>query len=346
MKKKVRILSIDGGGIRGIIPATIINYLEEQLQRREGEDKRIADYFDLIAGTSTGGILTCAYLISDGTDRPKYTARTALDIYMERGDKIFDITFKQRLSSAMGMIDEKYAVKELEKALEDYFGDATLIDMVKPCMVTAYDIRNRKAKFFTSAEAHSEIQNFYIKDVARATSAAPTYFEPVRIRSELGTPYSLIDGGLFANNPAMCAYSEARKMKFSEALRDNTKPDEPTANDMIVVSIGTGSVKEPYHFKDMKNKGQIGWAKPIIDILMSSNSETVHYQLKQLFDSLPDKASRDNYYRFDPDLLNAKADMDNAARPNLEALHEAGLYWIEKNAEVLEEIMDKLVENK
>jgi patatin-like phospholipase/acyl hydrolase len=343
--KKVRILSIDGGGIRGIIPATILNYIEQQLQKREGKDKRLADYFELIAGTSTGGILACAYLLGDKNKRPKMTAKEALDLYLTRGEKIFDLSFFQRLRSAGGLTDEKYSVEELENALEEYFGEAMLRDFVKPSMITAYDFRNRQAKFFTSAEADSKIQNFRIVDVARATSAAPTYFEPVQVKSELGTPYSLVDGGVFANNPAMCAYSEARNMDFKEVFKDEEMPVEPSAKDMIILSLGTGSVKLPYHYDKMKDKGQLGWIKPIIDILMSSNSETVHYQLLQVFNSLEEEQLRNNYYRLEPSLFNADSDMDNASRRNLKDLHEAGLFFIDKNADLLDEIIEKLIEN-
>jgi patatin-like phospholipase/acyl hydrolase len=284
-------------------------------------------------------------LLGDENKRPKMTAKEALDIYLTRGNKIFDISFYQRVRSAGGLTDEKYSVAELDKAMKEYFGDAMLSDFVKPSMITAYDFRNRQAQFFTSAEADSKIKNFKVVDVPRATPAAPTYFEPVRVKSELGTPYSLVDGGVFANNPAMCAYSEARNMNFQEVFKNEKMPVEPSAKDMIIVSLGTGSVKLPYYFDKMKNKGQLGWVKPIIDILMSSNSETVHYQLLQVFSSLEDKALRKNYYRLEPSLFNASSEMDDASLENLEALHEAGLYFIDKNADVIEEIIEKLIQN-
>ena len=334
MSKKIRVLSIDGGGIRGIIPGVIVSYLEKQLQKEKGVDTRLSDYFDLLSGTSTGGILTCTYLVPDQNGRPKYTADQAVDIYLKQGGAIFDINLWQKIKRGDGLFDEKYSADALEKALLDYFGDTKLSELIKPCLITSYDIRKRKAMFFNQADATTEIYDFMVKDVARATSAAPTYFEPAHIKSLFGTKYPLVDGGMFANNPSMCAYSEARTMKFGD------NHHHPTAEDMMIVSISTGSEAKPYHFDDMKDKGVIGWIKPIIDIMMSGNSETVDFQLKQIFDAVDNS---NDYYRLKPSIYNASPEMDNASETNLKALKEAGMQYVSENSEMLDDIVKKLI---
>lgn len=346
--KKIRILSIDGGGIRGILPGVIVAYLEELLQKITGnKDKRISDYFDLIAGTSTGGILTCIYLIPGENNRAKYTAQQALEMYLTRGDEIFNVSLWQRIRSGNGILDEKYSAKPLEEAMDDYFGTTKLSDLLKPCLITAYDIRNRKAMFYNSVKAKQskELKNFYVKDIARATSAAPTYFEPARIKSIFGAPYPLIDGGVFANNPAMCAYAEARRLAFESALNMSNKPDYPTANNMYMVSIGTGSQKQPYYYDQAKDWGVISWLKPIIDILMSGNSETVHYQLNKLFSSV-EGDKNNNYIRLEPQLINGDNDMDNGKLENLKALESDGKIFVEKNEKTLKTIAENLINNE
>lgn len=97
-KPHFRILSIDGGGIRGIIPGQILVMLENLLQKlTKKRNARIADYFDLIAGTSTGGILACAYLAPErGSKRPRFSAQEAVDLYLDRGDEVFDLSLWQR----------------------------------------------------------------------------------------------------------------------------------------------------------------------------------------------------------------------------------------------------------
>lgn len=343
--KKIRILSIDGGGIRGILPGTILTYLEDQIQKKTKNKKAtIGEYFDFMAGTSTGGILSLICLCPDQKGRFRFTAKQALNLYLEQGDEIFDVSLKQKLSSMGGINDEKYEAKELEEALATYFADVKLSELLRPCLITSYDIRNRKAHFFTSADATEDIFNFYVRDVARATSAAPTYFEPTRVKSLFGTPYTLIDGGVFANNPALCAYAEVRKMNFSTLLKNKEKPDKPSAKDMLIVSIGTGNVKEPYYFKEFKDAGMVKWIKPLIDIMMSGNAETVDYQLRQIYGTLTE-GNKDDYYRIQPEIKDCDNAMDNASVQNLKALHQDGLSSVVSYKKQLDEIVDKLILN-
>ncbi|MEO1054753.1 MAG: patatin-like phospholipase family protein [Bacteroidota bacterium] len=336
--KKVCILSIDGGGIRGILPGVILNALEEKLRAKKGDDARIAHYFDLIAGTSTGGILSCAYLMPDDNGNPKFTAAEAVDLYLKRGGDIFNVSFKKKILSVAGVTDEKYDERELEKALKDNFEDKWLSELLKPCLITSYDIEGRDAFFLRQHKTDNDDHNFLIRDVARATSAAPTYFEASHIKSKAGNEYPLVDGGVFANNPAMCAYSEARTMTFEG------KTDYPCVEDMMFVSVGTGGVKEPYMFDSAKDWGMLQWIQPVIDIMMSGNSETVRHQLKQIYGTLEGEDSRD-YHRLEPSLGGAKSNMDDASDKNLKALENAGLSFVEdpRNSEELDAIVEKLI---
>ena len=349
-KKKARILSIDGGGIRGILPGVVLTYIEEQLMAIEGKNVRLGDYFDLLTGTSTGGILACTYLIPERDAkgkpkaRPKYTAREAVNIYLDRGDDIFDISFWQKIKSSGGLTDEKFNASELEEALNDYFGDTLFSELLRPCLITSYDIRNRRAHFFSQIDARATItHDFKVKEVARATSAAPTYFEVAKVKSEYGTPYPLIDGGVFANNPAMCAYAEARSINFSTVLNDPEKPDRPHAQDMIIISIGTGSTFKPYEYNKAKDWGMIEWIQPIIDIMMSGNAETVTYQLRKIWETTD---TPDHFVRLAPDLYEANSEMDDASVNNMKHLHEAGKKFVSENIELLDRVVKLLIENK
>ena len=345
---KACILSIDGGGIRGIIPGVILSYIEQQLQiKTNNPNARLADFFDLIAGTSTGGILTCCYLLPNNANSPisKYSAQETLNLYVNRGHKIFDVSFWQNLRSVYGLIHEKHSADELEKALYDYFGNTTIKDFIKPCIITAYDIFNRRTIFFNKQDAlNNNVRNFYIKDVARATSAAPTYFEPACIRSLNDEPLYLIDGGMFANNPAMCAYVEAMKTDFKITSAKPEKPSNATVKDMLIVSIGTGTAKKSYSYKEAKDWGKVGWLRPIIDILMSGNAETVDYELCKIYSTLqsPDDM---NYHRLEPSFAEAKHEMDDASLENIKALLDAGKSFVSQKQYELDEIVSKLIDN-
>ena len=315
MVASARILSIDGGGIRGIVPGIVLVALEEKLKARTGDQgTRIADCFDLIAGTSTGGILTCLYLCPDSsTGRPRFSADEAVELYTERGDEVFDVSFWHRFRTAGGLRDEKYSADGLEKLLDDFLGELRLSELLKPCLITAYDISQRRTTFFNQLDAKErDMKDFLVKDVARATSAAPTYFEVAQIKSLTNDSYPLIDGGVFANNPALCAYAEAR----------SKLPTKPKAADMAVLSIGTGYGKrQSYDYEKAKDWGLVEWALPLLDIIMSGVSETVDYQLGQIFDAV---GHPDHYLRINDELSFGSPAMDDASRDNLVALKQDG----------------------
>lgn len=343
--KKICILSLDGGGIRGIITCIILKYIEEQLQRKDPTAK-IGDYFDLIAGSSTGGLIAAILLCPDENKKAKYSIQEALNLYKKKGEDIFKTSLWQRIINPFGLLDEKIPEKQLEIQLQDFFKDLTLKEFIKPCLITTYDMENRQAKLFNTLDAKSsEIDNFYVRDICRATSAAPTYFEPAKIKSFLGRSFTLIDGGIYANNPALCAYAEARKISFSDEFKTKEKTNHPSLNDMLFLSIGTGDVRKPYLYQDYRNATKIKWIEPIIDMLLSANAETVNYQLTQMYKTL-DKDDQKNYYRIDPPLKSASSKMDNASAKNIDNLIQAGFYYVDENKELLNEIANKLLLNK
>ena len=332
MNRPFRILSIDGGGIRGILPGQILVELEKKLQQlASNPDKRLADYFDMIAGTSTGGILTCLYLYPDekNPSRPFFSANDAVNLYLENGGWIFN----EKNGNADGMRQEKYPVAAIEALLKNYFKNTRLSELLKPCLITSYNIYARSTHFFTQHDAKQHKANdFYLYDVARGTSAAPTYFEPAAVTSLSGISYPVVDGGVFASNPALCAYAEARE-KFKP-----TKKGERM--DMFMLSIGTGSKKESYAYNKAKGWGKVGWVKPVLDIMLSGASETVDFQMKHIFDAIN---CADDYYRINPDIGNASIEMDDASAQNLQALKDAGTEAAQKYNAELEKIAEFLV---
>ena len=345
MKKKIRVLSLDGGGIRGIITCVILKYIEEQLQKQDHPAAKIGDYFDLIAGTSTGGLITALLLVPDGNNKARYSVEEALNLYAKKGETIFNVPFFQYLLNPFGLLKEKISDKNIEKQLEEVFGTLELKSLIKPCLITSYDITARKAKFFTSHVAQDALENFYVKHVCRATAAAPTYFEPAQVTSFYKEQFTLIDGGVYANNPALCAYAEARKINFASVLNDPAKPNNPTINDIILVSIGTGTVLKPYSFQDFDNAGKLKWISPLIDILLSSNVETVDYHINKMYETLGAKNAK-NYHRLMPDLKKAAPEMDDTSKGNIFNLIQAGLAYVNENKEELNNVVKKLINNK
>lgn len=291
----VRILSLDGGGIRGIIQAKVLEYIEAKA------GKPATECFDLIAGTSTGGILGCGLCVKGDGGKPKFPAATMVKLYRDNGGTIFHSSFWHGFGSLGGMVDEKYEADGLEKVLREYFGDALLSGSLGRLLVTSYDIAQRQPYFFKSWKAGEDMdRDHFLRDVARSTSAAPTYFEPCLCPSRGGAQRPLIDGGVFANNPGMCAMASARTLF-------------PDAKNFLVVSLGAGETKREIPYPKAKNWGLMGWARPLLYILFDGVSDSVDYELEQEVGK--------NYFRFQVEIGDAaNDDMDDVRPENIAGL--------------------------
>jgi len=243
----VKILSIDGGGMKGLLAALLLAAFEA----RTGQS--VAKHFDLIAGTSTGGIIALG--IAAGIP----AARMA-DFYLERGPAIFSRSLKKRFKSLGGLADELYDAGELEVALADVFGDRLLSSVETRAMAVAYDIEAREPVIFTS---WSDEDDYRLADVGRATSAAPTFFEPFAITSLSGRVTPCIDGGVVANNPARLALLAALEMDFR-------------LDDYALISLGTGRCEKPILLEAACSYGLAQWAPHLLDVMFSGQSELVH----------------------------------------------------------------------
>jgi patatin-like phospholipase/acyl hydrolase len=280
----MRVLAIDGGGIRGLIPALVL----AELERRSG--RPVFELFDLIAGTSTGGIIGCALCAPD----PLPAAEVA-EIYAEEGPAIFDRSVWQRIRSAEGLLDEKYDAGALDRALERFLATKRLRDTVPELIVPAYDMSEPGPFFFKTRNARERrADDFPLTVVARATAAAPTYFEPLPVGRR-----ALVDGGVFAVNPAMSA--------FAEVLRFH-----PSA-DVVLLSLGTGERTRSRSFADVDDWGLVEWARPIIDVVFDGSSDAVDYQLRHVLGD-------DRYWRLQVELTRASDDLDDATPENLAGL--------------------------
>ena len=333
-----RILSIDGGGIRGIIPGMVIVALEDRLKQLSGNPKsHISEYFDFFSGTSTGGILTSILLFPSDQDRtkPKYSAREALDIYLEHGESIFSASNWRRFLSKFGLVSEIYNEEVIEKVLYDYFGDAKLSELIKPCIITAYNIELRKNQLFRQQKAitHGDSRDFYLRDVCRATSAAPTFFSVAEIFSLANTRYVLVDGGLFAHNPAISALIEVLK-------NFNTF----NINDVHIISLGTGVTKNAYNYEDFKKKWAISIGPALVDIMTSSSSESNDYFIRQLFRSVN---QADNYIRIEPNNLSSiDPGMDAASKSNIQKIVALADKIISENEAILDKLAKELIRDQ
>jgi predicted acylesterase/phospholipase RssA len=306
------ILSIDGGGIRGIIPALVLDAIEQQT------GKAVSESFDLVAGTSTGGILALGFSKCKEKGKP-YTAMELAGIYEEHGKKIFPRSPWKGVSSVFGLADEKYPHAGLEGVLEKYFGNAVLGECRTKTLVTSYDIENRAPRFFKSWK--QEDKAILMRDVARATSAAPTYFEPALV-SINGTERALIDGGVFINTPSVSAYVETKKIF-------------PEESEFFVLSLGTGDLIRKIPYSEAINWGKIEWLSPLLSCMFGGMSDAANYQMDLLL-------SPGMHVRIQTRLETASDDMDNVSKGNIVNLKSEAADLIKNKKPVLQEVCAKL----
>ena len=285
-----KILSIDGGGIRGLIPALILSEIEKKT------GKPISKCFDLIAGTSTGGILALG-LTKPGEDgQPEFSASDLAKIYQKRGKEIFNRSFWKGMSSVGGLADELYDHDGLEKMLAEYFGDTPIKEALTPVLIPTYDISNRVPLFIKSwRDEHFTV---LMKHVARATSAAPTFFEPSLVTIN-GSRKPLVDGGIFINSPSVSAYAEAIRIFDDE-------------EHFLLLSLGTGELNRPIAYEEARDWGKISWLRPLLDCIFDGVSDAADYQLKKFLG--------DDYIRLQANLDVASDDMDNVSEGNIKNL--------------------------
>ncbi|AFZ16426.1 patatin-like phospholipase family protein [Allocoleopsis franciscana] len=339
---KRRILSIDGGGIRGIIPAMILNYIEEKTRNR------IETMFHMISGTSTGGIialgLTKRNSDSSSNYEAEYTAAELIDFYRKYGKKIFSEYIPTPIDD---LLQPKFSPIGKQEILTNLLGEARIENALREVFITSYDIELRTPVFFTSnydaeetegLDSRKICRGFTMVNAAMATSAAPTFFPPYKLKTVHRTSedyYALVDGGIFANNPTSLALMETmisyKRKTGQELQRDDT----------LVVSLGTGSLTRKYKYQEAKNWGQLKWALPLLNIVFDGQSESVAYQFNQLMTT---KGDRRNYYRFQVPLSadDGHDHMDNASPANIEYLEGLGKILIEQRRESLNQLCEVL----
>lgn len=333
----VFILSIDGGGVRGIIPCKLLMELEKRLHDK-GCRQPLHNYFRLIAGTSTGGIIA-AGLTAPHPNNPTVPALDAhglYNLYKDEGAKMFSRSIYRRIREAVldpkSIVQEKYDATELEGELQRHLGTARISDALTSVMLTAYDIEKRNTVFMGNIPQKdgSTPDDYYLWQAARATSAAPTYFEPARVRNlTRNRVETLIDGGVFANDPGICAFVEAHKLGATE-------------KQITLVSLGTGYQTRSFDYQDARNWGPINWINPskgapILSILMHGQTCSAAYHLDSL---LNEQGKPKRYFRFDTKLTIGNDDMDDASQTNIFALEQLANVIIEKYAEDFDLLTD------
>jgi patatin-like phospholipase/acyl hydrolase len=259
---KYRILSFDGGGLRGLITARML--------QRLNNDSDISGWLnavDLLVGTSTGGILALGLAAGKSPE-------DMCSLYKDKGKKIFDDSIWDDIRDLGKIVGADYSNKALKTELRAIFGGLTLAQLGKKVAIPTFDLDNEasdlskrswKPKIFHNFIGNNSDGDNLASNVALYTSSAPTYFPSAD---------GFIDGGVFANNPSLVALAKA-------ISQSNDPAERADINEVVLLSVGTG-VSLTYISGNTIDWGYSQWIKPLINILMDGVAGISDYQAREL----------------------------------------------------------------
>ncbi|MCE5313350.1 MAG: patatin-like phospholipase family protein [Nitrospiraceae bacterium] len=256
-----RVLTIDGGGIRGIVTTILL----QRITATPGLEN-LLDSVDLVAGTSTGGLLALA--IANRID-----LSVIRDMYVKSGPVIFDDSWLDDLVDLGKLRGADYDIKPLRRELKKLFGNTTLGQLKKRVLITAFDLDNEdpsnrtwKPKLFHNFPGNNSDRDVMAVDVGLYTAAAPTYFPSVD---------GYIDGGVYASNPSMCALAQTQDSRYSPT---------PKLDEVVLLSLGTGTSLQ-YIKGNSLDWGYAQWIKPLISLMLDGTAGIADYQCRQILGS-------------------------------------------------------------
>lgn len=271
--RRFQILSLDGGGLKGVFTASFLAQMEE------ARGKRVTEMFDLVAGTSTGGIIALGLGLG-------LKAKEVLSFYLQEADRIFP---KHMLANAKHWLAVKHDAVGLEEALKKHFGDRRLGDSICPLLIPSYNPQARELHIFKTPH-HKRLQIDYrekVVNVARATAAAPTYFSPYQCDAGV----QLVDGGVWANNPVMLAVTEAvdffqQPLSSIAALRIGTTTEAPAFGSASTTEIAKVRILDRITLglgvKKRSEGGKLQMAAAVLDYMMHGQERSASSMAKHL----------------------------------------------------------------
>ncbi|KAL9303583.1 hypothetical protein ACSQ67_020846 [Phaseolus vulgaris] len=304
----ITILTIDGGGIKGIIPATVLDYLDKALKVKD-PNAELVHYFDVIGGNGTGGLIT-AMLATSGPHHPNLPAFTPAEIvefYKQNGPQIFN-------ESRPGH-GPRFDGEPLHNITRELLRDTRLSQTLTNVVIPAFDIKTRKPVIFSNYKLKNvPYFNALMSDICISTSAAPIFLPPYYFEND-GVEFNMISGGTASGNPTEAA--------VSEVLRHNEYPK------ILVLSLGTGitKIEQIFDAQTAATWFPWDWISPLLGVLPRLSSLITEYYLASLFSDIqPGTYLRIQEYNLNPDFNN----MVNVTKENMDGLEEIGKHLLQE----------------
>ena len=262
----IRILVINGGGVNGLMPLYVLQYLE----KKTGQP--ISELFDLFVGTSTGAIITSALNLPDENGAPKFNVNQIIAAYRSFSKEIMHTSWARKIFTLNGILGPEFSTNNLNRGLEKRIGKNVLFSqLINKVSIVAFNLNNMQLQQFNSWDSTKVYSNYSVSDLLTAATAAPGLYSSVILNKEI-----YIDGGTLANNPLLYSLRNAIELY-------------PNASEFIIVHLGTGH----YLSKNTIDKwiasknitaqwGWLQWAKSVVSIIYSSQDTEVQEAVRDL----------------------------------------------------------------
>lgn len=331
LNRKIRILSLDGGGIRGVLSLYILEELKLQLMNM-GATKPLGHYFDLLVGCSTGALIVLGLVAPSAMNQRPLTIGEIADLYEGKSTSIFDVSLRPSLFTFfLNLFTPPKSPIAYEKKLAMLFNDDTLKSIRKHILLPCLNMRHYDPMFLTELSPfNGDNPNFYLRDLSRAITSDPLLF-PTKIIYTVDhqLPYCLVDAGFFAISPSLFAFTHSLKIF-------------PEADKRLLLSIGTGQVPYENQCREVAKWSYSDWLSP------SNNSPLTKSifqgQIKSSNDSLKLIPNLD-FYRFEPPINSTESSTLDSSKMNLDNLNSVGMAYIEYHKEEIKRIAKELVAN-
>ena len=319
---RINLLTVSGGGIRGVIPIRILVEMELYMKKTK-KLNHINELFDLCVATSIGSVIVAALLLKDKDGNPKYTASQMLDLFLRHAQPIFYDGWKYKIYNLFGLLGPKYSAIYWKKFLRDTFGETLFKDLLKPMIIPVINTETQELLYIDSR--NEKYKNMKISDILIGATSAPYYF-PAHEFTFNDVKYCFIDGGISLNNPGIMSYLKAKK------YWDETNESEFKCTH---ISIGTGYATLPA--LTAPNWGLVKWTYCLIDYMMHTTNMSHEYHINLIMEN-------DHYYKINPQLPTELNYFDNAAilYDYLNFMEK----WIDDRRDTIHDFALKLINNK
>ncbi len=316
MAETMRILSIDAGGVRGLLPALLLS----EIEARTG--KQVWQMFDLVTGTGTGALLAIGLTIPARSGNPLPAAKLQT-IFEQPKRSLYRRSWLRKFAAHLRGVQPNYSSNCLRVWAQHHYMDTTLSEAKTGLLLPVYDLERRRPYFFKSWKAQGQQlkgrdeiyqdRNFRVRDLIGATMAEPGLFDPKVVGSQSGKRLTVVDGNLFAANPGLCGLVSSHRLR-------------PDAKTYRMVSLGTGQDTKGVSLLQARGWDRQTWQKKMLNLTLDGMQGTVDYQLREIL-------GEENYLRVNPELALRKAlrGPDDLRLSHRDAVRQAAKRAIEKD---------------